>query len=249
MLAKRSLVVIALASALIFTPGCGILLPKKVEFFQDRVHKFPEPSSSAKETQREAAALAARLADDTVVAAVGNDCPTNVVAPAKDTAELARAVSQSLGPPSSPWTGSATNLALKLDKSVASFNAKVEDFKQDNNENAGKKIEGTGLFRIGYFTMWGLIIGAVLLLGLALKIYGIFNPVVGLGTNVVGRVASTVLKRGYTEIIAGGERFKEYLQNSTLTADVKAQVADYFQRAQMESQSQDTQGIVKNLTV
>jgi hypothetical protein len=227
--------------------GCA-LLPKQVEFFQDKVEQFPEARAREQETQRKAAALAARRAEDTLLAAVSNQAPAAVLVPARDVAALTEAVTTSLGPPSSPWTGSATNLATKLDSATAALNSRVDAFKRDNNANAGKKIEGTGFFQIGFFSLWALVLGGLALVWGAFKVWGMFNPVVGMGTNIVGRVSTTVLKKGVSELAEGGEWFKEYLAESSLAEDVKKVVRDLFSRAHVEAQSRDTQTLVTRLT-
>lgn len=237
-------IVILLAS---FVSGCGVLLPKKVEFFQDKVERVPELKSSERETQRQAAALAARRAEDTLIAAVSNDLP-DVIIPAKDTALLTEAVSLSLGPPSKPWNDESPKLALKLERSVAALNERLDTFKRENNENAGKKIEGTGVFKIGYFTMWACILGGLFLIWTALKLYGMVNPVVGLGTNVVGRVSSSVLRTGLTQISKAGEEFKAYLDESDLDDKAKETVKKLFRQAHMESQDEKVQEVIKSLT-
>lgn len=237
------------AVALVFTSGCSVLLPKKVEFFQDKVATFPEAKLSEKETQRQAAAMAAVKAEQVLLAAVSNHVPESVVSPAKDVAVLTEAVALSVGPPAKPWGGTATNLAAKLDSSVASLNRRVDSFKADNNSNAGKKIEGTGVFQVGYFSMLAVLLGGLALLWVGLKLYGLVNPVVGLGTNVVGRVASTALNKAVAEVTEGGEWFKEYLAESDLDDQIKSKVKELFSRAHVEAQSRDTQALVERLTI
>lgn len=228
--------------------GCGSLIPKRVEFFQAKVQKFPEHSDSFNETQRKAASLAAKKADETLVAAVKAQSPATVTAPATDTVALTHSLSVSLGPPSSSYVGPATNLVSDLDHSVAKFNGKVQTFKERDDKYAGKKIEGTGLFSLGYFTYIGLILLVLVLAWTALKIYGVANPIVGAGTSLVGRVSSSVLSRAVSEISAGGEAFKDYLTTSDLSKDVQSKVLDMFSRAHVEAQSVDVQNVVRTLT-
>lgn len=246
---KKILLLLA-ASTLLFT-GCGTLLPKRVEFFQSKVRAFPEPSDTLKEDQRKAAALAAVRASETYTEAVKSNAPASVTNPAKDTVDLTHAVSTSLGPPKYLYTGTnaTKNLVGSLNYDVAKFNGKVEDFKERNDKYEGKKIEGTGLFSIGYFTYIGLILLVLFLLWTGLKIYGMVNPVVGMGTSLVGRVSSSVLSKGVSEITAGGEAFKQYIESSGIEDKVKAQVLDLFSRAHRENQSSDVQKIVQTLTV
>lgn len=240
--------IILVSAVVALTSGCSVLAPKQVEFFQDKVERFPEAKASEKETQRQAAALAAARADLVVRAAISNDAPAAVLDPARDVAVLTESVSMSLGPPVKPSSLSAASLAVRLNSATAALNKRVEGFKQDNNENAGKKIEGTGIFQVGYFSMWLWIIGILFVLWCALKVYGLINPVVGLGTNIVGRVSSSVLRKSVAEISEGGEWFKEYLKESGIADDTKKLVLDLFVRAHQEAQSRDTQTLVERLT-
>jgi hypothetical protein len=228
--------------------GCSVLLPKKVEFFQDKVQKFPELSNHERELQRQAAALAEQRANDTLNAALANHVPEPVLQPAKDTVDLTHAVATSLGPPSDIWTGAAKKLADRLTENIADFNSRVNRFKINSNENVGKKIEDTGIFKIGYLSMWGIILGLAALVWFGFKVYGMFNPAVALGQNLVGRVSSAVLHKGFTQIVSAGEEFKDSLQNSQLTEEVKEQVKAMFRAAQESKQDEKIQDVVKGLT-
>lgn len=228
--------------------GCGILLPKNVEFFQDKVKAFPEIKASEKEIQRQAAARASIAATQTLMAALHENSSPSVVAPATDTAVLTKAVSVSVGTPLSPSTLPAEDLAVKLDTAGAKLAARVDSFKKDNNENAGKKIEGSGFFQIGYFSMWAIILAGLAVVWVALKIYGTINPVVGLGLNTAGRVSAGVLRKGFTELSEGGEWFKDEIAKSHLTDEIKAFVTKTFIDNHMAAQSRDTQTLVEKLT-
>lgn len=245
---KTSIKFFAVVGLAFMLSGCGVLLPKRVEFFQDKVQTFPEARESEKETQRQAARLAEVKATETLTAALTTAADPTVIAPATDTALLTGAVSDSLGPPATPATKPAKQVALDLNKATAKQNSRVEDFKKDNNENAGKKIEGTGLFSIGYFTMWGGILAAGAIIWFGLKIYGTVNPIVGIGTNVVGRVSSAMLKKGLTEITEGGEWFKEAISEAKQETFSKDEVKALFQRWHAEAQSRDTQKLIEQLT-
>ena len=235
------------ALSLSLLAGCS-LLPKKVEYFQHKVKPLPEFSESAKEHLRQCAQVVAVKTAQTKEAAIAEGSSTNVLTPAADASTAAQALSQSLGPPHKSWSKPVTNLTRELQYDLADFNAEIEDYRNDIKADVGKKIEGTGRIQIGYFTQWVLIIGFVLLVWAGLKVYGLINPAVGLGVNLVGRVGSSILSRGVAEIVAGGERFKNYLKASGLSREVQDRVADLFRRAQMEAQSQDVQAIVTDLT-
>lgn len=235
-------------ASLVFLTGCGSLWPGKVEFFQKKIQPFPEHSPKQQEVQRQTAALAAKRATDTFNAAVSNQVPVAVVFPASDTAILTRAVSTSLGPPSKPYVGASTNLAAKLDAQTAIFNSRVDDFAERESAMVGKKVEGTGLFKMGYFTYVGLILLLLFLAWGALKLYGLVNPVVGLGVNTFGRVSSSVLKNGYTQVVKAGEEFKGIVKQSGIDAAVQEKVLDWFTRAHEKNQSPEHQDIIKELT-
>ncbi len=228
--------------------GCSSLIPARLEFFKSKVKPFPELTSSQRETQRQAAALAATKANETLLAATKASSPASVTNPASDAASLTHAVSTSLGPPESPWSKPAIELATKLDTADAKLNNKIESFAKREEKFVGKSVEGTGLFSISYFSYIGIIIGLVLLAWTALKAYGMVNPAVGVATNVVGRVNSAILAKSVSEISAGGEAFKEYLAKSGIEDKVKAQVLDLFSRGHKENQSTEVQDLVQKLT-
>lgn len=231
--------------------GCGTLIPKKVEFFQDKVKAVPEATAKEKEIQRQAAAKAAEKAQDTLVTAIKENCSTNVVVPAQETAVLTDAVSDSLGPPAKPSTDSSAALAAKLEATLAKLSARLEDFKKQNDENAGKKIEGTGLFQIPYF-VWLAICGVIFFVGLiflsvlwtAVKMYSISNPPVAVGVSAI-QAGSKFFKKGFSQVLAGGEKFKEAIEKEL--PEVKEKVLGIFRREHMQAQDKDVQDVVKGL--
>ena len=245
---KKALYLCLTAAALC---GCS-LIPHKVEYFQAKVKPVPAVTRTAEEHQRQAADYVAVKTEQVEQAAIKEGSSTNVVIPAAEAKGAAEALTESLGPPAKPWSGSSTNLVQTLHKDQAKLNAKLEAYRAAVLPNVGKKIEGTGALEFGYFTnMLLIIVGPILLVAIVwggLKIYGTMNPAVGLGVNTVGRVASSVLSKGMAEVVAGGERFKAYLQNSHLGEDAKKLVDDLFTRAHQEAQSQDVQKIVTTLT-
>jgi hypothetical protein len=201
--------------------------------------------------------MAASKAQETLVAAVSNNCPVAVVAPAQDTADLTRAVSTVVGPPKAPYTGDASALAAKTDATVAKLDSRVADFKERNDDLAGKKIEDTGLFKIPYVFWLG---GAVMLVVfvfilfqvglLALKAYGTANPAVGLGVSAVSaaaHAAASLFSRGFEQVVKGGENFKtEVTQN--FAPDVAQKILSLFQTEQIKAQDNDVKTTVSNMT-
>jgi hypothetical protein len=227
--------------------GCG-LIPKHVEYGQRKVKPVPEYTASAAEHERQAAQYVATKTEQVKVAAIAEHSSTNVLIPAAEANGAAEALTEFIGPPSSPWKDTSTNLVQTLHHDQAKLNLKVEAYREHVEQDVGKKIEGTGWLQLSYFTNAGIIFGVFALIFVGLKIYGMTNPAVGLGVNVAGRVASSVVSRGLSEVVAGGERFKSYLEASNIPSDVKSYVADLFQRAHMEAQSQDVQTVVTTLT-
>ncbi len=229
--------------------GCGTLIPKKVEFFQKKVKAVPEKTASDLETERQAAYAASLAARLTVNEVIKNNDPAAVVTPAKDTEALTAAVSTSLGPPQTIPDGPVTNLANRVTENKAELDRKVARYADKIEPLVGKKIEGTGLIRVPYFVYLGAIALVIFLAWTALKLYGAVNPIVGLGTNVVGRVSGSVLSGAVAELSKGGELFKEKVMNSELTAEIKSKVLDLFSHAHVQAQDKSTQDLVKTLTV
>ncbi len=235
--------------SLVILTGCGILIPKKIEFFQKKVKDVPEFTDSQKETERQAAALAATKARQTVEAALSSNASTNVIDPAKDTEILTESVSASLGPPKKEYVDSPTNLVAQVNHNLAKLNSRIDNYRERNDPLVGKKIEGTGFIRINYFVYVGGLVLAVFLAWSALKIYGSINPAVGLGTNIVGRIGSKALATGYSEIVKGGEFFKEELSKSGLEQSIKDEITKLFVVSHERAQSKANQDIIRALTV
>jgi len=245
----KKLLLVCLSVALL--SGCS-LWPKKVEYLQKKVKPLPLLAPKAIEHQRQAAQYVAAKTLQVEKAAIEEHCTTNVIVPAAEAAGAAAALTESLGPANKPFIGPASNIVQTLHQDQAKYNAAIVDYRVDLEPIVGKKVEGTGTVQIGYF--WNLFLwvgGSALLVGLiyaGVKIYGMVNPAVGVGVGAAEKVASKVLAQGVSEIVAGGERFKAYIENSGLSADVKKWVTGVFTQAQMEAQSQNVQAVVTKLT-
>jgi hypothetical protein len=242
--------ILVLIPLLFLLAGCS-LFPKKVEYFQDKVHSMPAPSESHKEVQKEAADFVARKTKQTVLAAVGENSSTNVLKPAIEAEVVADSLSGSVGKPVEPWQKSANELAAKLDKLDAKLDQKLEDFRKDNDENAGKKIEGTGLIQMGYFTHL-LVLGVIVVGGwIIIKVLGVLNPSVGIGTKVISGGVTGVTKlvsRGFSEVVQAGESFKKRVDEEFEDAETKEKIKALFTQAHKEHQSADVQKAIKELT-
>jgi len=229
------------------------LIPKNVEFFQDKVHKFPAVTAKQVELQREAAALAKEKSRAVTKAAIEADAPANVTEPAQEVEILTDAVSTSLGPPVSPSTNSA-EVASKLNKSVAKHDNKVESFAKENNKDAGKKIEGTGLIQVPYFIyLGGFLVVAIIFWHLAktaLQAAGAAYPPAAIPASIaVGgmNVAQSTLAKGFQQIVSGGESFKNWIENEIPDDALKQKIISAFTANHQTAQDSDVQAVVKAL--
>lgn len=247
---RRKILVSLLLTSSLFLCSCSTFIPKKVELFQDKVKAVPEATTFEKETQKQAASLAAKRADDTFRAAILEKAPESVLEPASDTMALTRSVSTSLGPPVDKWDGAATNLADKLDTAVAKLNRRLDSFANKQEENVGKKIEGSGLFQVPYFLWLGgfavLFFFGFVAIKIALAFASAANPGVAVGTRVLSGGAALAAK-GFGQLIHAGEGFKDEIENyvGELTPE---KVKEIFRKHHQQSQDRDVQAAVRELT-
>jgi hypothetical protein len=244
-----------LALLLVGLTGCGTLIPKRVEFGQDKVKAVPTQTDREKETQRRAAALAAQKARETREAALTNNAPPAVTVPARDTEALTEAVSESLGPPKHDPSGDDPQaLAAELRVAIAKLNARLDSFRDKNDENIGKKIEGTGFLQIPYF-VWLLMVVVVgfvglILLGIGwsfLKMFAMSNPPVALGVNAVA-MGGKLTARAVSQLIKGGEAFKDALGGVVSDPALLERVKELFRTSHKAAQDEHLQDAVKELT-
>lgn len=245
--ARRTLV-LSLLSLTLLTNGCGILLPKQVEFFQRKVKAVPVYSGSAEELQRQGADRIAQQIQEAADAAHSENSSTNITAPLDGAGAVAGGLSTSLGPPAKPYSGSSAALAAKLKAARAKLDAAISDYAEAVDKDVGKKIEGTGLVRVGYFTMIGGLLLLAALVWFGLKVYGVFNPVVGGVTSVIGRVSSSVVSKGFTQLVRGGEKFKDAVENSDLDEKTAEYVKKLFLASHKEAQDSDVKKVVEGIT-
>lgn len=237
---------ILLLLAVLFLAGCG-LIPKRVEFGQDKVEKVPQKTEKRLEAERQAVKLAGEKAREAERLATQDG--SAAAKPAGEAASLAESVSVSLGPPKQPWSGEFELLVLRLERLTAEHNEALRRFAEQNDKNAGKKIEGTGWLSIPYFVYAGgfvlaLFIGYVLL-KVGLGVLGAMNPGVAVGMRVAS-AGGRVVSKAFSEVLEGGEAFKRKVQERL--PDVSEQVLELFREMQERRQSTDTQKLVKELT-
>jgi hypothetical protein len=247
---KKFALAVLLSALVVAGAGCS-LIPKKVEFFQDKVHKFPVATETQKELQREVAQKANEKASDTLHAALAEGSSTNVLAPAVETEKLTAVVAESVGAPAKPTANLETDrLVNSLRAQIAKLEKKVDSFAEDNNQNAGKKIEGTGLISVPYFLYAG---GVVLVLFIfwhlaktALTVASAANPGAAVGVGAMN-VAGTLAGKGFTQVVAGGKSFLSWVEKEVSDPALKAKIADAFTTAQKTAQDHDVKAVVDNL--
>jgi hypothetical protein len=238
-----------LLAGLIGLTGCG-LIPKKVELFQDKVKRVPAYTASQVELQKQAAYQAKTFARETADLAVREGTSTNLATSARATEKLTDAVSESLGPPVHKATLAADPLADKLITARGRLDARVEDFRKDNDENAGKKIEGTGLLQIPYFAYAGGVLALISLVWMVLRAVvtaaSAANPAaaIGLGAmNVTGDVAA----RAVVQVVSGGKKFLEWVYSEVKDSELQKKLVDAFTAAHKGTQDNDVRAVVDKL--
>lgn len=237
---------VLLVSLLLGLSGCSILSPGKKEFFQTKVPVFPE-KAKVEEKQKQAATFVAEKVtlayDEGLKAQVTN----TVMTPLGEAKAVVAPLAESMGPPATPYQGTATNLVLDLHKLESRYDAALKQLENKLDGLEGKKIEGTGLIQMGYFTWIALLFGIGALLFFVLKIVSIFNPPVALATSAVSAGAGLV-RRGFSEVVEAGEKFKDLVGKKIEDPDTQQHILDLFRRAHMETQSRDVQTVIQHLT-
>jgi hypothetical protein len=237
-------------AALVFLTGCGTLIPKRVELFQDKVKKFPVATQAAKETQRQAAQRAKEKASETLVAAVAEKASPAVITPATETVVLTDAVADVVGPPAKRPTMDTVALADAVRKTLAVQVKKVDSFVEDSNENAGKKIEGTGLVQVPYLVwLGGVLIFLVVgwqVLKLVLTAASAANPGAMVGVGAMNVAGSTAAK-GFSQLVTGGQKFLGKLESVIEDPALRQKVMDAFTTAHVKAQDKDVQAVVDHL--
>ena len=226
------------------------MFPKKVEFGQSKVPAFPEETVKQKEVQKEAAQFVYRKSEQTLSNAIQEGSSTNVVNPAAETVVVAESLTQSLGKPEDPWKGSGQALAARLDKMDAKYDKMMLKFKDKIDDLEGKKVEGTGIIQMSYFSYLFFIFVLILVGWMGLKVVGTLSAPVGIGTSIVSggvKGISALLGKATSEIVKGGQAFKERVDKEFEDPEIKAKINDIFVSSHKESQSTDVQNLVKQL--
>jgi hypothetical protein len=250
----RNLLLVLFAASLL--AGCGSLAPARKEFFQDKVERVPEATARERETEKQTVDLLRRRTQQTVVAAVLEKASPGVTEPAKDAAILADAVAVSVGPPKNalPDDSKTSEVANKLLAAVAKLDSRMESFREDVRDNEGRKIEGSGLFSVPYFVWLGgvlvlVFIGFTLLsVGwMALKAFAISNPPLAVGMGVAN-IGAKFAKSAFSQILQGGEEFKDAVGKKIADPAIAAKVLELFKVHQRQAQSPEVQAVIQELT-
>lgn len=251
---KRLLIYLALLIAILFFSGCQ-LVPKTVEFFQDKVKPVPIKTEKAKEFERQAAKYLEEKINTAHEEAVRADVTNSVVEPLTDAKIVASPLSESLGPPITPWSSTSTNLALQIEKTLAKFNTQLEKYREIVKPNEGKAIEGTGLLQIPYFVWLTVVIGGFFFLYIliksvlqALMISSGAGIPLSIGLKSISGIASKNIKQGFVQVVQGLERTKEFIKQSSQSTFTKEEVLELIRNEQMKSQNVEIQKIIKELT-
>ena len=127
----------------------------------------------------------------------------------------------------------------------------MEKFDKANDAVEGKKIEGTGLVRVPYL-LWigGFLVGLVVLFfvgKLALTAFAVTNPGASVGLNVVN-AAESVLVKGFSQVVQGGENFKSWVESEITDSGLKTKILAAFQSEQQKAQDQSVQNTVAAIT-
>jgi hypothetical protein len=213
--------------------GCS-LLPGRVEYFQKEVQPIPELSASQVQHQKQAAEYVAEKAQETKENAIETGADVSVIVPATETAVVAGSLSTSMGPPLRPHKGTAEALAATVERDRAKVDQKIDKQRHDTAALVGKDIEGTGAISMSWFTQAGIVLGACFLVFTALKIYGLFNPIVGAGMGITQRVTGKMAAAAFSSTAHGIEEFKGLLEDGvTYTKDqIKEALATSLQMKQ-----------------
>ncbi len=231
---------------LAFVGGCG-LIPKRVEFGQDKVERVPVKTAKRLEAERQAAKLAGEKARE--AQRIAEKDGSTAAVPAGQAASLSESVSVSLGPPKQAWPGEVEILVARLERLTAEHNEALRKFAEANDKNAGKKIEGTGWLSVPYFIYAGGFVFLLLLVFVGLKIglslLATMNPGVAVGMKVAS-VGGRAVSKAFSEVLDGGEKFKNRVKEKM--PDVADQVLELFREMQERRQSTETQNLIKELT-
>ncbi len=248
---KRVAIYILIFGFLFAGVSCGII-PKSVEFFQDKVKPVPRKSEAHIEKERQAAQFVKNRVDEAFIESVKENASTNVTEPLFEAKTVIEPLSLSLGPPKSRWDDSADLLAIRLERQINRLSLKLEEYREEVAKNEGKKIEGSGLFSIPYFVYVGIVGGIILFVWIIVRAFisyaSIMNPPLGVGLKVA-QISGKAVKQGFHQLLIGGEQFKNRIKKVFGdNTDTTNQILELFRDEQMRAQSPEIQETIKELT-
>lgn len=227
--------------------GCH-MLPGNAEYFQKKVKAVPVLAAQPPlvEAQKQAAAFVDVKIDEAKLAAATTFADVSVQVPLAEAATVSGPLVTSIGPPTKSWTGAALKLAAEVNAETAALDKKIAKYAEKTSPLVGKAVEGTGLFQIGFFTQWALVLGVLAFGYAALKAYGMFNPMVGAGTHVAERVGSKVVGTALHQLVKGGESFLSAVKPAvSYTGD---EIKKLFVANHRQEQDSHVQDLVQRLT-
>ncbi len=241
---KSTLGVLTLVASILLT-SCS-LIPKRVEFFQKDVPTYPAKTAPQVQAERQTAARLAEKTREVETVAAAEDCPLDVQKPAQEASQLAGALSTSLGPPTSLWSGPSNELAARLTALEAKRDVKLDRLEGKLDKLEGKPVEGTGKIQVPYLLWVAIVIGGVaLFIALAhagLNIAAMFNPV---AAGVKG--GAELAWKASTQLVKGGGTFIASLKDSKLSQEAQDEVKTLFFTAHKTAQDSDVKQIVSTL--
>lgn len=157
---------------------------------------------------------------------------------------LTKSIQSSVGIPKKEVMATDINVKNILDDLRAEnvrHTQEIKNYFEKMEKLEGKKVEGTGLIRVSYFTALLVVILIPIILFIAVKIFLVFNPAVGASVSVAGGVA----KKALSEVVYGGERFKNLVKSKYENAE---DILTDFRVAHETEHSTDTKEIIKKIT-
>lgn len=230
----------------LFLVGC---LPNK-EFGRKSVPKLPEKVTPRfQETQKEGLTYVKYKLDDVWTYSLTNDVSTNLAADIYATKRVVDALCLQVGPPRYEFKGNFTNLIRNIVGTVSEYDRQMDTFERKLEPLEGKKVEGSGWLSISYWTYYLIMAVVLVVLYITIKILlTIFAPEVAVGLNSAGRMTSGMLSKAFSQLVAGGEAFKENLDKITDNRELQEKIKHTFRTSQMAEQDKQVQNIVRTLT-
>ena len=230
----------------VFSLSCS-LIPKDVEFFQKKVKELPAKSQTHSEVIKEAAAFVADKTQESHIQAIKENATTNLQYMTYESSIVANSLSDSVGKPANPWKSDAEKLSLKLDNLEAKLDQKIENFRERNDELAGKKIESSGIFQISYISYILLLFGLFSLLWFGLKVLSIFNPGIAVGMKVAS-VPVSLAQKGLGQVIEGIEGAKDRIKEEIKDKKLQETILEIIRTEQEKKQNSDVQSLIREVT-